>query len=146
MSTLRSLYEKIPKKSRKPVVNWVFPFLFGLLITWIWGVGALFTILLILFFVSAMISALGNREARVIGKWSIGQYFKRIRGMILFALLPAVWKLVLELIKNPSLESILPLLVIFIVALSIWVKFEEIIKDITKQIFGTRRRRRRRRR
>ena len=81
---------------------------------------------------------MGNRGARAVGDWSIKQYFKRIRGMIIFALLPAAW----ELIREFSLGSILALCVLIIVALSIWEKFDEIIKNTSRQLFGKRRRRR----
>ncbi|MBA7688222.1 hypothetical protein ES703_96701 [subsurface metagenome] len=59
--------------------------------------------------------------------------------MIIFALLPTTR----ELIGEISLESIIALCVLGIVALSIWEKFDEMIKDITIQLFGKKRRRRR---
>jgi len=138
MDTLRILYEKIPRKFRKPVVHWVLPFIFGLIITLIWDVGTLLITLFLIFTISFLISKLGNRGARAVGDWSIKQYFKRIRGMIIFALLPAAW----ELIREFSLGSILALCVLIIVALSIWEKFDEIIKNTSRQLFGKRRRRR----
>ena len=138
METLRGLYGKIPKEFRKPVVHWVLPFIFGLIITLIWDVGTLLIILFLLFIISFLISELGNRGARAVGEWSIKQYFKRIRGMIIFALLPAAW----ELIREFSLGSILALCVLIIVALSIWEKFDEIIENTSRQLFGKRRRRR----
>ena len=138
MDTLRSLYEKIPKKFRKPIIQWALPFIFGLIITLIWEVGTLLVILLLIFVISFLISELGNRRARAAGKRSIKQYLQRIRGMIIFALLPAAW----ELVKEPSLDSIIALCVLIIVVLSIWGKFDEIIEDTTRQLFGKRRRRR----
>lgn len=137
MDSLRILYEKIPKKFRKPIVHWVLPFIFGLIITLIWDVGTLLIIVFLLFTISFLLSELGNRGARAVGEWSIKQYFKRIRGMIIFALIPTAW----ELIKEASLGSILTLCVLIIVALSIWQKFDEIIVDITRQLFRKRRRR-----
>jgi len=138
MDALRILYEKIPRKFRKPIVHWVLPFIFGLIITLIWDVGTLLITLFLIFTISFLISGLGNRGARAVGGWSIKQYFKRIRGMIIFALLPAAW----ELIREFSLGSILALCVLIIVALSIWEKFDEIIKNTSRQLFGKRRRRR----
>ncbi len=138
METLRSLYEKIPRKFRKPVVHWVLPFIFGLIITLIWDVGTLLITLFLLFIISFIISELGNRGARAVGEWSIKQYFKRIRGMIIFALLPMAW----ELIREFSLGSILALCVLIIVALSVWGKFDEIIENTSRQLFGKRRHRR----
>lgn len=139
MDSLRSLYDKIPEKLRKPVVHWVLPFLFGLIITLIWDVGTLLIILFLLFIVFFIISELGNKDARAAGKWSINQYFKRIRGMIIFALLPAAW----ELIKEHSLDSIIGLVILIFLALSIWNRFDEIMKDFTKKFFRKQRRRRR---
>ncbi len=138
MDALRILYEKIPRKFRKPIVHWVLPFIFGLIITLIWDVGTLLITLFLIFTISFLISELGNRGARAVGDWSIKQYFKRIRGMIIFALLPAAW----ELIREFSLGSILALCVLIIVALSIWEKFDEIIENTSRQLLGKRRRRR----
>jgi hypothetical protein len=135
MGTLRSLYQRIPTRWKL----WILSFLLGLLITLIWGVGVLLFILLALFIVSYFLfSIVGSRKVREVGQWSITQYFKRVRGVILFALLPTAW----ELIRNPSLDSIIALVVLLFVALSIWDKFDEIMSDFTKGIFGTRRRRR----
>jgi len=138
METLYGLYHRIPKKWRKPIFGWVLPFLFGLIITLIWDVGTLLVILFLLFAISFLVYELGLKGARVIGVWSITQYFKRIRGMLLFALLPTLW----ELIKKPSLESIIGICFLIIIAFSIWDKFDEIMGDFTRKTFGTRRRRR----
>ncbi|MFC1989714.1 hypothetical protein ACFLVW_04045 [Chloroflexota bacterium] len=141
METLSSLYERIPKNFRRPIIQWVLPFIFGLIITLIWDVGTLLIALFLLFIIFFLISELGNRGARAVSEWSIKQYYKRIRGLIIFALIPAAW----ELIREISSESIIALYVLGIVTLSIWEKFDETIEDITGQLFGKRRRRRRRR-
>ena len=138
LDTLRTLYEKIPTKLRKPIVHWVFPFIVGLIITLIWDVGTLLAVLVVLFAIFFLIGKLGSRRAQVASEWSIKQYFKRIRGMIIFALLPAAW----ELIREFSSESILALCVLIFVGLSIWERFDKIIKNTSRQLFGKRRRRR----
>ena len=139
LDTLRTLYEKIPTKLRKPIVHWVLPFIFGLIITLIWDVGTLLAVLVVLFAIFFLIGKLGSRRAQVASEWSIKQYFKRIRGMIIFALLPAAWELITEI----SLESIIALCMFVIIALSIWEKFDEVSEDIRRQLFGKRRRRHR---
>jgi len=139
METLLNLYERIPKKFRKPIIHWVLPFIVGLIITLIWDVVTLLSILFLLFIVFYLLYVFGSHKAREVGRWSITEYFKRIRGVIIFALLPTAW----ELIREVSLESIIALCVLGIVALSIWEKFDEMIKDITIQFFGKKRRRRR---
>lgn len=143
MVTLRSLYEMIPKKYRKPVVHWVLPFIFGLIIIVIWDVAILLVTLFLLFIVFYLFYVFGSYKAREVGRWSITEYFKRIRGMIIFALLPTALEIIWELIREISLESIIALCVLGIVALSIWERFDKIIEDITRQLFGKRWRRRR---
>ena len=140
MEIINDLYEKIPKKLRKPLFHWVLPFILGLIITSIWGIGTLFAIIIISFLVFYMIyNLVGNSKSKEISRWSITEYFKRIRGMIIFALLPTVW----ELVREVTLESIISLCILGIVVLSIWEKFDEVIKDVTVQLFGKKRRRRR---
>ena len=135
MNTLRNLWAWIPNKWKL----WILSFIIGLIISLIWGIGTLLVILFLLFFLSYLILNLfGGREARVVSQWSITQFYKRIRGMLIFALLPALW----ELIKKPSLENIIGILFLVIIALTIWDKFDDLIGDINKQFFGKRRRRR----
>ncbi len=135
METLRNLWERIPNNWKL----WGLFFIVGLIITLVCGVGTLLVVLFLLFFLSYLIFNLfGDRQARVIGQWSITQFFKRIRGILLFALLPTLW----ELIKKPSLESIISICLLLFVALSISNKFDEIIGNVRGQYFGKRKRRR----
>jgi hypothetical protein len=132
METLRDLYERIPEKLRKLIVSVLLPFLIGLIITLIWGVETLLVILFLLFCLSYLLFKLfGSTWVRESGEWSITQFFKRIRWMLIFALLPAVW----ELIRNFSLESIIAVLFIVIIALTIWKRFDELISSVVRDYF-----------
>ncbi len=83
-----------------------------------------------------------NIEGYKPGKQAVGKLFGYFRGVIILAFLPVVWELVCDLIRNSSLESIFGLVVIIIVILVIWKRFDEIIEEYIRQNFGTRRRRR----
>jgi len=140
MGSLRNLWNRIPEEWKSRIIRWGVSFIFGLLIIWIWDIGTLLVILFILFFVFYLVFNLfGGWETRAISQWSITQFFSRIRGMLLFALLPTAW----ELIKNPSLESIIGICFLVIIALTIWERFDQMMKNFFQNAFGTRNRRRR---
>ena len=132
MRNLRSSYDKIPKPLRKPLLQWGLPFLIGWIITQFWGIATLFAILIFVFTLFYLIAVFGSKRARIASEWSIKEYLKRIRGMLIFALLPAAW----ELIKKPSAESLIAIIVIIFVAATIWQRFDEAIEDVTSQLFG----------
>ena len=135
VDTLRNLWTRIPGKWKL----WILSFIIGIIITLIWDVGTLLIILFLLFVLSYLVFNLfGGRRMREVSQWSITQFYQRIRGMLIFALLPALC----ELIKQPSLENIIGILLLFIIALTIWDKFNELIGDINKQFFGKLKRRR----
>ncbi len=138
METLRDLYTRIPKKWK----IWILSFLIAWLIRWICGVETLLIILIFAIALPVLFRNLGDTKALIIGKQAVRQLFGYFRGVIIFAFLPVVWELVCDLIRNPSLESIIELVVIIIVILVIWKKFDEIIGKYIRQNFGTRRRRR----
>ncbi|MBA7688221.1 hypothetical protein ES703_96700 [subsurface metagenome] len=68
METLRNLYERIPKKFRKPIIHWVLPFIVGLIITLIWDVVTLLSILFLLFIVFYLLYVFGSHKAREVGR------------------------------------------------------------------------------
>jgi hypothetical protein len=138
IETLRRLYEKIPKKWRKSLLTWSFSFLVGLLITQIWGVDTLLVILLLFFAIFFFIYEFGIKRARIASEWAIGEYFRRVRGAIIFALFPTF----IELFKDFSLDSIFALIILIFVTLTIWRKFDEIIEDLCISFFGKRKHRR----
>jgi len=138
METLCSLYTKIPKKWK----IWILSFLIAWLIRWICGVETLLVILIFAIALSVLFRNLGVRKTSIIGKQAVGKLFGYFRGVIIFAFLPVVWELVCDLIRNSFLESIFELVVIIIVILVIWKRFDEIIEEYIRQNFGTRRRRR----
>lgn len=136
MDALRKYWSLIPNKWKL----WIASFILGLIIVLIWDISTLLITLFILFVLSYLIFNLfGDKEARVFSQWSITEFFKRIRGMLIFALLPTVW----ELIKKPSLESIISICFIAFIALTIWEKFNEVISNFNKSTFSTRRKTRR---
>ena len=140
LETLQNLYLKIPENWRPRIIRWVISFLFGLIITLIWGVETLLTILIIILFISALLRTFGLTEALKLERWSVAQFFGRIRIMMIFAFLPAVW----ELIRNFSLSSAISLLIIALCILFIWDSFAKVIKNWGRNTLRPRRRRRRR--
>ena len=123
INTIYRLYLSIPRRWRVHITLWVVSFLFGLIIIWIWDLVTLLSLLIV---ISALFTIFSRFDfARTIGKWAHSQFLGRIRVMVIFAFLPAVW----ELVKNPSLSSIIGLLVLLLVITLIWDKFEQIIKS-----------------
>ena len=135
---LRDLYTRIPKKWK----IWILSFLIAWLIRWICGVETLIIILIFAIALSVLFRNLGGTKTLIIGKQAVRQLFGYFRGVIIFAFLPVVWELVRNLIRVPSLEPIFELVVIIIVILVIWKRFDEIIEKYIRKNFGTRRRRR----
>ncbi|MBA7469550.1 hypothetical protein ES707_04821 [subsurface metagenome] len=123
ISTIYRLYLSIPRKWRVRITLWVVSFLFGLLIIWIWDLVTLLSLLIVI----SALSTIFNRFnfARTLGKWAHSQFLGRIRVMVIFAFLPAAW----ELVKNPSLSSMIGLLALLLVITLIWDKFEQIISS-----------------
>ena len=68
MKTLYHSYERVPKQLSKPIINWGIPFLFGLVITLIWDVGTLLSILLIIFILSFVVNEIVSGKARRISR------------------------------------------------------------------------------
>ena len=136
---MRNLYMSIPRKWRSRIALWVAAFLVGQFVIWIWGLETLLTILIFLIFVAALFRTFGLTRAVKMERWSIEQFLGRIRGMVIFAFLPAAW----ELIRNPSISSIISLLLLLLCGLIIWDSFGKIIKSWGRTSLSTRRRRRR---
>ena len=132
MGTLRDLYMRMPKKWK----IWILSFLIAWLIRWIGGVETLLTILIFTLALSILFRNLSATKASTIGKQAVRQLFGYFRGVIIFAFLPVVWELVSGLIRDPSPESILGLVVTIITILIIWKKFDEIIEIYIRQNFG----------
>ena len=139
IETIRNLYMKIPEKWRPRVIRWVISFVLGLIITLIWGIEILLTILIIILLVSALLRTIGLTEALKLERWSVAQFFSRIRGMIVFAFLPAIWGLV----RNPSLSSAIGLVILILCIVFIWDSFANIINKWGRTTLKPRRRRRR---
>lgn len=129
--TLSSLYEKIPKKWRVRIIRWVLSFSFAMIIKLIWGFETLLTILIFLILIAALFRTFGLTQALKIERLSIEQFIGHIRGVVIFAFLPVAW----ELIKNPSISSIIGLLVILFCVITIWDSFGKTINS-----WGSRRR------
>jgi hypothetical protein len=140
LHTITNYLNKIPHQWQKRLIKWGIPFLFGLIIVLIWDIGTLLVILFMIFFLSFLIfSIIGGTKTKQFSQWSITEFFKRIRGMLIFALLPVAW----ELIKKPSVDSIIGICVLGIVALTIWQRFDQMIADMLKSMFGVRNKRKR---
>ena len=135
--TLQNLYWKIPQKWRPRIISWVTSFLFGLIITLIWGVETLLTTLIFILLISALLHTFGLDKARKLEHWSIAQFFGRIRGMIIFAFLPVIW----ELLRDFSLSSVISLLILALCIVYIWDSFANLIKSWGKTRYTTRYRR-----
>ena len=112
MEMLHNLWMSIPRKWRRRILFWLVSFLFGLLITWIWDIGTLLVILLVISLVASLLR-IGGAE-----RWALEQYRGRIRGMMIFALLPAAWEA----------TSILDFVLVLLIMVIIWVRFEQIPK------------------
>ena len=125
METLRNLYSKIPPKWRYRIIRWIVPPLVGQIIIWIWGLETLLTILIFLIFIAAVFRTFGLTQALKIGRLSVEQFIGRIRGIVIFAFLPVAW----ELIKDPSISSIIGLLVILLCVITIWDSFGKMINN-----------------
>lgn len=123
MRTLSNLWNEIPERIRKSIISWVLSFLFGLIITAIWGTTALLSILFILF-----VLAYTFRFRRA-AQWIIGQFWGHSRGMTIMTLLPTIFVLVKDLTMKPSLDSLAQLIAAILIIGVLWVKFDEIIKD-----------------
>ncbi len=139
MDTLRSLYEKVPKKWRARIIRWVLSFSFAMIIKLIWGIETLLTILIFLIFIAALFRTFGLTQALKIERLSIEQFIGHIRGMVIFAFLPVAW----ELIKDPSISSIIGLLVILLCVITIWDSFGKMINNWGRTRRVSRRKRRR---
>jgi hypothetical protein len=133
IETLRNIWVKIPDRWRGRILSWGLPFLFGLVIVWIWGIGTLLVVLFVLFLILFLLfNMVGDGRIKAASQWSITEFFTRIRGMLLFALLPIAW----ELIKDPSIESITGLFVLAILALFFWNRFNQMMGNFLKEVFG----------
>ena len=119
---MRNLYMRIPQKWRSRIVLWVASFLFGQFVIWIWGLETLLTILIFLIFGAALFRTFGLAQALKIERWLREQFLGRIRGVVIFAFLPAAW----ELIRNPSIPSIIGLLLLLLCIVIIWDSFGKI--------------------
>jgi len=125
METLRNLYSKIPPTLRYRIISWIVSLLVGQIIIWIWGLETLLTILIFLIFIAAVFRTFGLTQALKIERLSVEQFMGRIRGIVIFAFLPVV----LELIKDPSISSIIGLLVILLCVITIWDSFGKMINN-----------------
>ena len=125
MATLHDLYSKIPPKWKL----WILSFLFGLVVTLIWDIGALLVILFLIGVIAAMFVSLGFAKTSRVERWALDQFWARIRGMLVFAILPAAWEIIKNLINSPSTSSVFELLVILLIVAVIWDRFEIIRKS-----------------
>ncbi len=125
MEILHNLYMRIPLKYRRQIVPCIISFLVGQIVIWIWGLEALLSILICFIFIAALFRAFGLSQAIKVERRLIGLLFGRFRGMIIFAFIPVVW----EFIRNPSITSIIGLLVILLCVTVIWDKFGKIIDN-----------------
>ena len=139
METLHNLYMRIPLKWRRQIVPWIVSLLFGQIVIWIWGLETLLTILVCLIFAAALFRTFGLSQALKMERCSIGLLLGRFRGMIIFAFIPVAW----EFIRNPSISSIIGLLVILLCVITIWDSFGKMINNWGRTRRVSRRKRRR---
>lgn len=125
--TITNLWERIPRKWKVSGLLWVVSFLAGLLIDAICGAGTVLTILLIIY-VIALIFRLIN-----LGQFAIEQFWGRIRGMIIFAMFPALWEIIKKLISNPSESAVIEFLLTVLVIVILWDAFGKMIKSLLDQ-------------
>ena len=139
METLRNLYIKIPPEWRYRIIRWIVSLLVGQIIIWIWGLETLLTILIILICIAVLFRTFGFKQALKIERLWAEQFIGRIRGMVIFAFLPVAW----ALIKDPSISSIIGLLVIVFCVITIWDSFGKTINNWGRTKRVSRRKRRR---
>lgn len=138
---MHSLYTRIPEKWRSRIILWIASFLFGLIIIWIWDIETLLVVLILLSLIAALFRTLGLTQALKLERWALDQFLGRIRGIVIFAILPAVWVMAKDLIENPSMSSALALILVLLLIVIIWDRFERIRKGAGKVSLDSSRRR-----
>lgn len=140
---MRNLYMNIPRKWRSRIILWVVSFGLGLIITLIWDAGTLLAILLFFILIAVLFRTLGLTQALKLERWAVGRFLGHIRGMVVFAILPAIWVVVKDLIENPTMSSALALILVLLLIVVIWNRFEQIKDGWRRTNLSSRRRRHR---
>ena len=102
--------------------------MFGFIVSRVWGVGTLLVVLIIISLIAALSRTFGLTQALKLERWARGQFLGHIRGMIIFAILPAIWVVAKDFARNPSISSALVLILVLLLVMVIWERFERIQK------------------
>lgn len=122
LETLYELWKKTPTKWKL----WVASAIVGLIIIWIWDIGTLLALFLVVSLVAALLR--GLLPSSKLEQFALEQFWGRIRGMIIFAFLPTLFVTIGQLLSDFSLSSLISVLVVLFVILFIWDWFEKLPK------------------
>ena len=114
---------KIPSNWRKVIVLWAVSFLIGMVITLIWGVTALLTLLIIAYAVALLC------RSTKIAQWAMKQFVGHIRGMAISTMLPGLFQIVKDMVISFSLDIFIQLILMLFLIAVIYFKFDEIINN-----------------
>ncbi len=124
-NSVRKILNKIPPKWRWSLISWALAALFSWIIMWLFGLQTLLAIYLVIFAIASIIGRYGEAN------WAITQFIKHLRGIMIFALLPAIWPVIKEIMTNFSWVLIVELLLIGYLIVYVWQSFDKVIERLT---------------
>jgi len=125
IKAIRKLSELWKQNRRKWIISgliWIATFFISLVISVFLGVEILLILLLLTYVIALVLHRKG------LGTLAIKQFWGRIRGMIVFSLLPALLETIRELIISPSVPVVIELAFSILFIVLIWVAFDKIMR------------------
>jgi hypothetical protein len=122
---LNKLSQKWKENHRKWLISgliWIASFSIGLLISHFWGIGILLLILIVTYIIALVL----HRNKVV--TFTVKQFWGRIRGIILFTLLPAFLEIIRKLIISFSLSAVFELVLAVLFIALIWTFLSKIME------------------
>lgn len=125
MRGLRALWNELPANRRASILLWGSSFLGGMIVIAVWDLAALLAIIFLIGASAALLRKAGIVEAGKAERWSFRQFYGRIRGMMIFAMIPSVWVVVKDFLSDPCAASLLTVLVLLLPIALIWRIFDD---------------------
>lgn len=118
------IINKLYQRWKCTLFRWALSAITSWIIVTIWGVETLLSIFLIIFGIAYIITRYD------IANWAQRYFWKYIRGMVIFSILPAIWPIIKEMLTNFSLSLLIELILAIGLVIYIWASFDKMMQRL----------------